>query len=851
VKERLDAAGLRIERVALGPGGVEKQRLFRIARPLYAMAGWRARLRYGAMQALVATLGAEPSGPEELATARAALAAAVRELEENVTTIERAAILRGRAPVAHAAWLRRLWEIVVIAERAVSSLDAGAKDVRAVRQAGQADPSALVPPLTLGTAGAPEGEPPAPGVASEAADAFVTEIRTRDRVPEADADVRVVELELASIDHLIAAARGERNVLSRKRRLLVAARQRLLEAGAALPLDQVGAKIRADYVAGEIARIDRLEGAGIATDVGLVHQARTALHRGDARRLHAAVAALDSAARASGDGALAQVTSRALARLWHDEDPSSPAAVEASLRRSAHELLGDDVVGTVAASVARARRDAELGRRGEKISEDRYLAEVTDSHLAPGAEHELFAAALNADGCFEVGGALSPLRIVEEERVLARVRFPTRDLELVPAHDVMDLPDAIIADPRTVLLDLAAGRLLARRFVREEVRRRTRVVLRSEVRVYVLDGSGSMLGPRARVRDGLLLAELATVMARLRAPGETRCTLFFRYFDELLGPVTRVDSVASAREAIRDVVSNVRTGGTDIQAALLASLEQIAIARELDPDLARAQIVLVTDGEAAVGEAAILAARDGLCGLPIGISVIALGQENRALRGLVARQRSKGETAFYHFLDDEQLGRISKGGLDAGPALHLPPERIARSPQALARDLEHEVGPLIEELEALERARDLGALERLDEERQARRELGLHDELVGEGERGRIEALHRDHAALLRRFERWFPAPCADEAVALPAAGGEEREDVDAAVCALASVAEVVELVGGSELARRADAIELLERLLPDAGLTPARYRAVLRDYAPAVSAGLSAVQAAVRPPDP
>jgi hypothetical protein len=87
------------------------------------------------------------------------------------------------------------------------------------------------------------------------------------------------------------------------------------------------------------------------------------------------------------------------------------------------------------------------------------------------------------------------------------------------------------------------------------------------------------------------------------------------------------------------------------------------------------------------------------------------------------------------------------------------------------------------------------------------------------------------------------------EPVPLPRRGSPERDDVDATTSALASVAEVVVLLGGSDLARRADAIELLERLLPDAGLTPARYRAVLRDWPLAVAPGLAAIHAAVTNP--
>jgi hypothetical protein len=536
--------------------------------------------------------------------------------------------------------------------------------------------------------------------------------------------------------------------------------------------------------------------------------------------------------------------------MWGESAPTGKAAREASARRSAGALLGDGGVGLVEEALREARRAAEATVARESAGDKaRGAAQHLLRHAyGEGCERELLAAAVAVDGCFEVGGALAPVRVQEEERVLRAVRFPTQAMILVPAEGIDDLRDASISDPRSLLHDLVTGRLLARRYVRAEPRRRSRVVMQSEVRVYVLDGSSSMAGPRGRVRDALLVAELATLAARIAAPGLTRCTLHFRYFDAELHPVTRVDSVAGARAAMREVLSTPRWGDTNIQRALVASLEQIAVARELDPGLTRAQLVLVTDGEAGVDEAVVAAARARSAGLPVGVSVIALGQENAALRALVARQRAAGEAAFYHHLDDAQLEAIVGGGLDGGVALHLP-EMDGRSARALVA----EMGPLVEELAAIEQAREAGALGRIDDEARARRELdagGAGDAVEGEGARARVEASRRDQVAIGARYARWFPAAAEGAAEGEVARGKRRRaedEEVAAVVCALSAVAEVVALVGGSELARKADAIELLECLLPDARLTPARLRATLRDHAAAVAPALAAVHAAVK----
>jgi hypothetical protein len=780
----------RLALILRGHESIETQRFYKLARPLLAMAKWRATIRSDATKKL---LGALREGRDSTD----AFAEAIEELEANVAALERIAVIRKRSPTAHAAWLRRVVDVLSLAE-------AGS------REKFRLDPTALLPPL-------------------------VALDPTRESEPSEIDGVGVVDVELAAIDHLLAAARTETMLLGRRRRLLIAARQRLLDASAALPLERDGVRTRTAYIAREILRIDRLEASGLEADVSLLHQARRSLLRREPSKLFAALAALDAHAAAAGDRTIARRTEAALRRIVGHEPTRS-------LERSARELLGD-VAGLVEQAVHEAENDARARSSSGGTPSEREEAASFLTYLPSGSDRQLLRSAIAADGLFEVGGALAPVRVADEELVHRVVRHPTQHMVLVPAEDVNDLRDAIIGDPRSILLDLATGRLFARRYVREETRSRSRVVMRSEVRVYVLDGSGSMRGPRARVRDALLIAELSTLMRRISSPGEVRCTLFYRYFASLPGKVTRVDTIASATDAIRDIVANERVGGTDIERALLESMDQIVEARATDPDLARAQIVLVTDGEAAVNESALVSAREKLGGLPIGISVIALGHENAALRGIVARQRAKGEAAFYHFLDDSELRTIAEKGLGVDDLVHAP-SRL--SEEELMRVLEEETGALLDDLESLDRDRDHAALEELEAEAQARREVGLDDD-AGDGARARVEAMRRDRVALSARFARWFPE--AEPITETPAAGTPEREDVDATCCALASIAEVVALVGGTELARQADAIDLLERMLPDAQLTPSRYRAIVTRSCGPVASALRAVREAVHPP--
>jgi hypothetical protein len=796
---KADELGARLDRVLEGPEAIESQTFFRVVRPLLAVTGWRASLETKSIIQLVAELKSPNRDWRHIA---AILEKAEKELESNIGTLERVTIVRKTPPTAHVMWLRRVVGVLGLA-RAASENDAPPEDVRA---ATHSDPSVVLPPLSP----------------------------LRDGSVQAIEESPLVDLELASIDHLMAAARAESLILGRRRRLLLAARQRLLEASAALPLERNGVADRARWLALEITKVDRLEAAGLSPDVSLVHQARQALGRRDANRLYSSLSAIEANSLGRGDRQIARHASAALAKL-------SEAEGEASADRSARELLGANVEA-ISAAVANARAEAQ-NRYDTGDMVERAMALNFLKNLPADADKAITNAAIAADGFFEVGGALAPVRILEEHHIARVVKHPTRDLVLQTAEDVNDLRDAIITDPRSILMDLAIGRLFARRFVRDEPFHKSRIVMHGEVRVYVLDGSGSMKGARARVRDAILVAELSTLMKRLENPRDVRCTLFYRYFDEELGPSHRIETVKEARDAIRDVVGNERQGGTDIQLALVSCLDQIEVSRAADPDLARAQIVLVTDGESEVDEATLVKKRESMSGLPIGVSVIALGQENAALKGLVARQRAKGESAFYHYLDDGDLDAIVNGLLTGDP-VHAPESwhDLARDPRAL----EAELGGLIDELEGIDRARDVEALERIEEEAQARRDLGLEaPEVEAQGELARVEALRRDRSALAARYARWFPPPA--EASEPPSE--LHAPDLDATICVLASVTEVVALLGGSSLARQADAIELLERLLPDARLTPVRYRSVLRDFPAAVAPALQALHDTVVSP--
>ncbi|NUO53584.1 MAG: VWA domain-containing protein [Polyangiaceae bacterium] len=763
IEPRLDRIRARLDAMTERPE-IKKSLWSRMVTPLLRLVGWQARFETNKIVLLL-----DAPGKEET---KERLEDALDELEENVDKAERTCAVHGYAPTAHASWLYRCESVV----RRVATL-ATSSDEAARRALEGLDRTRIIAPLRLVTPA--EKENTAPSTDSTADN------------PTRDAH-RIVELELAAIDHIIDAARSETRVLERRRRLLEGARRLLLDASAALPLDPTGVVERQKHVVREITKLDRLEAAGLSPTVAVAYQAKQALRRGDRDRLYAALVALDSFALSVGDADALTRTGAALAQFASD---GADTTDDLGLARSAEQAFGADVVETIRAQYASARE------RHTEADADPELSRLALAYLAPGTEDAALSALLSVDGCFEVGTSLSPVRVREMHEVARLVSEPTGEMLLVQARDVSDISAAVVSDPRTILLDLAAGRLLARKYVRRDRRMRTRTRLIGEVRVYVLDGSTSMIedgkdGARARVRDAVLLGELATLMRRLDDPTrDVRLSLFYRFFTKRLGDLRRVATPSEALAAMADVVGTARKGGTNIQSALVSSLELIRDKKKEDPDLARANVVLVTDGNAPVDPEVVRAAREDAGDVAISISVIALGEENPVLRDLVARQRARGERSFYHHVGDEELAALCRGEA-LGPRVHAPADVVLPE--------RGELDALVLELEDLEPARAVQG--------------------GGQGAAALEEATARDRASLDRRYARWFPTASAPAA----AASKKDDDDVMAARVVLATVAEVVGELGGDGLRRKADAIDLVERLLPDARLSPVRFAEVL-----------------------
>jgi Mg-chelatase subunit ChlD len=310
-----------------------------------------------------------------------------------------------------------------------------------------------------------------------------------------------------------------------------------------------------------------------------------------------------------------------------------------------------------------------------------------------------------ASGCaryFDVEDALTE-EVVEAELketrpVQRRVSHPTQLMTYEHTNSLSELPNFVIQHPANLIHSLASNQQLVRAYLEEEPPRKPKRLQKTAVRVYVLDASGSMHGPRASFRDAILIAELNAIRVKARA-GIAFDPLYFSFFNDSPTELARVDNGAEAMRQIEKLFRHSPAEGqTDITLALMSAFESIRAAIGKDPYLARATVVLVTDGEDAVDLELVRRTRRPFEGLAIALSFISLGEENPDLKSLVLEQREQGERAFYSHLSDAEIG-VAPTEFDTTFRTLLPPE-VPANAGALETLLPH-----LEALEAIARGR--------------------------------------------------------------------------------------------------------------------------------------------------
>ncbi len=318
-----------------------------------------------------------------------------------------------------------------------------------------------------------------------------------------------------------------------------------------------------------------------------------------------------------------------------------------------------------------------------------------------------------AAGCarfFDVEDTLSEELVEAELRatrpVQRRVPYPTQVMTYEFTSALDQVHHFVVTQPGSLLLDLAAGRQMVRQYLEEEPPPRPKKVLKTAVRVYVLDASGSMHGARARFRDAILIAELNAIRVKAKQ-GLPFDPLYFSFFNDTPTRLVRVDSGQDATHHIGALFrSSPAEGQTDITLALISAFDSIRTAQGRDPYLARATVVLVTDGEDGVELEAIRKTRRPFEGLDIALSFISLGEENADLKSLVLEQRAGGGRAFYHHLSDQEI-KLARTEFDSAFRTLMPADVVPEG-DALER-----LAPHLEALEALAAGRPVAPLEGL------------------------------------------------------------------------------------------------------------------------------------------
>lgn len=369
---------------------------------------------------------------------------------------------------------------------------------------------------------------------------------------------------------------------------------------------------------------------------------------------------------------------------------------------AATAFLGDDA--QLEESLARASLMSSLGISAPMARSAPDLTEQQLATLAHGLDDDRLRALTVAAGSssFFALDELGLDEVVEADTQVARavrrtVSYPTQQMAFDHTGSLTDLHNFVVRHPGSIVHDLASNRQLMRVYVEDEPAPKPKQVLRTAVRVYVLDASGSMMGARARLRDALLIAELNALRVRgtLGLPVDP---LYFAYFSDVPTQLERVDTAHGALQVMEALFSRSHAQGpTDITAALLSAFDAIRRARGVDAHLARATVVLVTDGEDALNLELIRKARLGLEGIAIGLSFISIGDENADLKKLVLAER-EGQ-GFYHHVSDAELALVATS-FDRAPLTLLPPQAVADG-EALKRLL-----PALEALEALAAQRE-------------------------------------------------------------------------------------------------------------------------------------------------
>ena len=606
-----------------------------------------------------------------------------------------------------------------------------------------------------------------------------------DRDPRPPASAR-----LAVAEFWAARAQGNVNDVAQKRRDLDLAHELLLRASAG----SLGDRDRLRQARMEVAAArERVRASPVVRSLqDLVRHVRHAARK-DPRTAYKSLKALYERAVEAGDSELAQVARDAVGSMLPPTADIKPLVEQSRLKQQ----LGWKEPGRAAEGVDKIDKGPAGGRQGGDGAGD-VLAQ-----LAFDLDEEKLEALELASGCarfFDVEDTLTEelveAELSESRPVQRRVSHPTQMMSYEFTNSLDELHNFVIHAPSMLLYDLASSRQTVRAYLEEEPPPKSKRIKKTAVRVYVLDASGSMHGPRSRFRDAILIAELNALRVKARQ-GIDFDPLYFSFFNDSPTELARIDSGAEATRQIEKLFRHSPAEGqTDISLALMSSFESIRNAQGKDPYLSRATVVIVTDGEDAVDLELVRKTRKPFEGLDISLSFISLGEENPDLRSLVVEQRNVGGRAFYHHLSDAEIG-VARTEFDSTWRTLLPAD----------------VPPTLGALEAL--LPHLEALEQIASGRSA-----------------------TTPARADGQFDALFPVPGAAAAPESPLT--QRLADILEAVAEAASLA--------SADTRGSESVTLLSHLLGLYGVTLPKYLAVLEAPSPSVKTAVERLRLLCKP---
>jgi len=571
------------------------------------------------------------------------------------------------------------------------------------------------------------------------------------------ADAPPTSARVASAEYLVRRARASALDEHQKKRALEEAHELLLRIGSEVDRDRVR-RLRAE-VAEERARFAAHALLLARPPADPVARLSQASRRGDGGAAWGEARELYKDAVASRDAQLGSRSRQVLSAL----EPHIEGGLAKAVQRDRARVFMDSA-GEEGAIAAQLRAESP-----ERTDRDRLTELALDLE---GDRWAVFDLALGAGRFFNVEED-SAEELAEESPYaaparLTRVPYPGPVQTMDVAQSIGELRNFVITDPRSILYDLASHRQLMHAWLEPEGGGSlTRKHGTGAVRVYVCDASGSMKGARSVFRDALLIAELNNLSVR-EARAQPCVPIYFSFFTDHPTTLERVDNADAAMRVIGELFrESPAEGRTDITFALESAFAAIRHARGTDADLARATVVLVTDGEDRVDMARLWAAKAPVGEIEITLNCVALGIENRDLKELVQQQRGTGRRAFYYHLSDEEVAG-GRALFDCGLRTLLP----ARPVLDLKAD-EPEVKAAIEGLASL-----------AEERRRA----------------------PRDDRAPALRFDSYFTQ--------LPKVEGRaaEQRDLELAGDLLEAVAETIALAPAEE--RACEAVRLVEHLL-------------------------------------